>query len=81
MYLQSGILLTPVLLVYLRLTLTCRCRCFNRVAVAWDIEDTGSDVAETERCVRSNENRALLLSEKSPGADKEIWSTRWKTTN
>lgn len=53
---------TPLMVLWLRLALTCRRRQRSRSAVAWDIEDVGTDDPEVARDAGGDENTALLPS-------------------
>lgn len=59
---MSELIVTPLLVLWLRLALTCRRRQKNRRAVAWDIEDVGTDDPEVARDAGGDENTALLPS-------------------
>lgn len=65
-----ALMVTPGLLLWLRLALTCRRRKSDRRAVAWDIEDVSTDDTEMTRGEGANENIALLSSEREPKAGK-----------
>ncbi|KAJ0109764.1 hypothetical protein J7T55_004313 [Diaporthe amygdali] len=66
-----AVMATPGLVLWLHLALTCRRRQRNRRAVAWDIEDVGTDFPAITRGVDKNENTALLSSEREPKASEE----------
>lgn len=65
-----ALMVTPGLLLWLRLALTCRRRQRNRRAVAWDFEDISADDPRMARSTSENENTALLSSEREPESSK-----------
>lgn len=66
-----AVMVTPGLVLWLRLALTCRRRQRNRRAVAWDIEDVSTDIPAIPRGVGKNENTALISSKREPKASEE----------
>lgn len=72
----SALIVTPLLVLWIRLALTCRRRQKNRRAVAWDIEDVSTDDPEVARGAGGDESAALLPS---ANASKLARCTRWKT--
>lgn len=64
-----ALIVTPLLVLWIRLAFTCRRRQRNRRAVAWDIEDASTDDPEVARGAGGDENSALLPSEKATKSD------------